>query len=106
MIGWLLLALLGRSDFPWGERIDLGEAAADLVKSAIDEAKSKKNPLAGLIFKVVFSPLKIQALGVVTALIKIGKREHLCGMLNLGLNPAATASPPLSSQSPPAAPAS
>jgi hypothetical protein len=82
--------------FPWGQRIDLGEAAADLVRGAIDEAKSNNAPLAGVIFKGLISPFAVPSPGIATAHIRVGKHEHLCGMLNLTINPNlnANASPP------------
>jgi hypothetical protein len=91
-------------NLPWGERIDLGEASKDLVKSAIDEARSKNNPLAGLIFKAVISPLHVRSLGVVSAFVRTGKQEILCGILNLAVNPAVSTSSPQPLQSQPAVP--
>ncbi len=68
--------------FPWGHRIDLGEATEELVESAIRQAKAHKNPLAGVILKGMFSPFAVESFGVATAHIKIGRQEHLCGLLN------------------------
>ena len=86
----------GRIQFPWGQRLELGQADASLVKDALNQAKAQKIPLAGVVLKALFSQLLIESAGVVTAHIKIGKREHLCGVLNLGVDPnlIATALPP------------
>jgi len=53
--------------FPWGHRIDLGEATEELVEAAIRQAKAHKNPLAGVILKGMFSPFAVESFGVATA---------------------------------------
>jgi hypothetical protein len=90
IIGWVQL--------PWGQKFDLGEASTALVKQALEDAKSQGNPLAGVVLKGMFTPLPVPTFGVITAFIKIGEQEHLCGFLNLTLaepaNPSGTESPP------------
>jgi hypothetical protein len=81
---------------PWGQRFDLGAADERLMKGALEQASAQKAPFAGVILKGLFQPLPIPQLGAITAHIKIGDQEYLCGMLNLVLDPSlfANASPP------------
>jgi hypothetical protein len=58
-----------------------------MVEAALGQARAQNNPLAGVIFKGLFSPIAVQRFGVATAHIKIGKQESLCGILNFALDP-------------------
>src|SRR5665647_411847 len=47
------------AEMPSGEKIELGAASADLVKTSFDAAKSNNVRVAGIILKGIFSPLPI-----------------------------------------------
>jgi hypothetical protein len=91
---------------PSGENVAMGAANASLVETSLAEAKSRGNKLAGIILKGAFTPLLINALGPISAILKIGETERVLGTLNVIIDPAASASPPQPLQSQPAAPAS
>jgi hypothetical protein len=78
--------------FPWDQRIDLGDADASLVEAALGQARERGNPLAGVILKGLFSPLVVKSFGATTVHIKIGREENLCGMLNFFEDPTLKAS--------------
>jgi hypothetical protein len=94
------------AEMPSGEKFELGGASAELVKASFDAAKSNNAQVAGIILKGLFSPLPILGLGAINAIVSIGGRQHILGTLNVIIDPAASASPPPSLQSQPAAPAS
>jgi hypothetical protein len=77
---------------PGNQTFELGEADSDLIKGALDTAKSQKNPLTGIILKGLFSPLPIVSEGSITAIVKIGEKEHVCGALNIVVIPTPDAS--------------
>ena len=93
-------------EMPSGDRFELGGASADLVKASFDTAKSNNVKVAGIILKGIFSPLPILGLGTINAIISIEGRQHILGILNVIIDPAASASQPQPLQSAPASPAS
>lgn len=79
---------------PSGDPLELGGATVDLVKESFATAKSNNAQLAGVILKGLFSPLPLSSPGAIKAIVRIGAEQHVLGVLNVIIDPAATASPP------------
>lgn len=79
---------------PSGEKHELGVADTALVRDAFNTAKSNNAPLAGVVLKGIFSPLPLPSFGAISAIVRIGAREHVLGTLNVVIDPAASVSLP------------
>lgn len=71
------LALPGTPD------ILLGEVSIEMIKIAFSDAKAKKFPIVGLIFKAVFSPLQLKESGIACLYAKIDEEDFVGAVLNM-----------------------
>jgi hypothetical protein len=78
---------------PSGQRITVGKADDSAIKDALENARADNLPYAGVILRSTFTPLRIPAYGLYTAIVNVDGQEHVCAILNIKPNPSATSSP-------------
>jgi hypothetical protein len=70
-----------------------------LIHEAKEQAKTAGAPFAGLIAKGTFTPVPINEVGRIEAIVEIDGAEYVCGVLNL-IHPEAAPAVPTASASP------
>jgi hypothetical protein len=71
-----------------------------VIDKAFSDSRANDVPLAGLLLKIVGGPFPIREAGKIIAIATVDGMEHVAGVLNVVIAPAASASPPPVLQSP------
>jgi hypothetical protein len=85
-------AITCRVSIPGISDIALGSLEADFVQNAVKEAKARKFPTVGLLFKSIVSPLTLKEPGLAKIIVTVDGNEIVCGALNIEMHEI-TASP-------------
>jgi hypothetical protein len=72
-----------RASIPGVPDISLGEIGPADIDKAFADAREKNNPLVGIIFKGVASPLPLSTSGVGSAFVTVEGQEHLAAIINI-----------------------
>ncbi|HEV7598824.1 MAG TPA: hypothetical protein VGO49_01005 [Bradyrhizobium sp.] len=63
--------------------LHLGEMGIEALNNAVADAVSKNNPIVGIIFKAVATPVQLRESGTAKALVRISGEEIECATLNI-----------------------
>jgi hypothetical protein len=72
-----------RASIPGAPEIPLGEIGPADIDKAFADAREKNNPLVGIIFKGVASPLTLTTSGVGSVFVTVDGEEHLAAIINI-----------------------
>lgn len=72
-----------RATFPGNPDFQLGEIGIDVIEKSFADAEAKSQPIVGLIFKAVFSPLPLRESGQAIVYATIEGQDIVSGVLNI-----------------------
>jgi hypothetical protein len=72
-----------KASIPGMAEFALGELETEAIDKAFADAAEKNNPMVGIIFKGVASPVQISKSGLATATVTIEQKEIVCAMMNI-----------------------
>jgi hypothetical protein len=75
--------ITARATFPGNPDFLLGEIGIDVIENSFADAKAKSQPIVGLIFKAVFSPLPLRMSGQAIIYATIEGQDIVSGVLNI-----------------------
>jgi hypothetical protein len=75
---------------PDGQEVGNSVAEPHMLADVLARAQNSGAPYAGLVMRFFVSPLQITQIGRIQALVSVGDKEHVAGVLNIGLLSPAT----------------
>jgi hypothetical protein len=76
-------SITAKASIPGMADFALGEMGTESLEKAFADAAAKNNPMVGVIFKGVATPVQLRASGVAKATVTINGEEILCATLNI-----------------------